>query len=121
MGNSYITSERIKLLEKLGFVWKVRYRQPTQKEEHKWHKRYEELKEYQAEHGDCLVPQMYPLNPALGQWVAKQRVIYSLWKNKNDKFYITPKRIELLERIGFAWSAREATLETKMRRMGKLS
>eukprot|EP00978_Attheya_sp_CCMP212_P006984 scaffold16309_cov46-Attheya_sp.AAC.2 len=121
MGNSYITPERIKRLEKLGFVWKVHYRQPTQRDEQKWQKRYEELKEYQSEHGDCLVPQKYTPNPALGTWVGKQRVKYSLWKNKNDKFYITPKRIELLERIGFVWNAREAILETKKRRMEKLS
>jgi hypothetical protein len=120
MGNSYITPERIKLLEKLGFVWKVLYRQPTQTEEQKWHKRYEELKTYQSEHDDCLVPQRYPPNPALGTWVGTQRVKYSLWKNKNDKFYITPKRIELLERIGFVWDAREAIVETK-NRVGKLS
>eukprot|EP00978_Attheya_sp_CCMP212_P027299 scaffold91428_cov58-Attheya_sp.AAC.1 len=121
MGNSYITPERIKRLEKLGFVWKVHYRQPPQREEQEWHKRYEELKEYQSEHGDCLVPAKYTPNLALGTWVGRQRQINSLWKNKNDKFYITPKRIELLERIGFVWDAREATLETKMRRMGKLS
>eukprot|EP00978_Attheya_sp_CCMP212_P037022 scaffold171862_cov34-Attheya_sp.AAC.1 len=38
--------------------------------------RYRELEEYQAEHGDCLVTQKYPPNPALGLWVMTQKTIF---------------------------------------------
>eukprot|EP00978_Attheya_sp_CCMP212_P045945 scaffold367074_cov98-Attheya_sp.AAC.1 len=68
-----------------------------------WNMRYQELKEYQAEHGDCLVPSRYHPNPALGMWVRNQRNAYSVWKNEKGKSSITPERIELLEQLGFVW------------------
>lgn len=33
-----------------------------------WYERLNDLYEYHREHGDCLVPQKYPPNPALGIW-----------------------------------------------------
>ncbi len=40
-----------------------------------WNKRYKELKEYVAEHGNAVVPKIYSKNQSLllGFWVAKQR------------------------------------------------
>ena len=35
----------------------------------RWHRMLEELKAYEAERGDCLVPQNYSANPQLGSWV----------------------------------------------------
>eukprot|EP00550_Attheya_septentrionalis_P003048 CAMPEP_0198281476 /NCGR_PEP_ID=MMETSP1449-20131203/1402_1 /TAXON_ID=420275 /ORGANISM="Attheya septentrionalis, Strain CCMP2084" /LENGTH=180 /DNA_ID=CAMNT_0043977255 /DNA_START=114 /DNA_END=652 /DNA_ORIENTATION=- len=67
----------------------------------RWNMRYRELKEYQAEHGDCLVPQKYHPNPALGMWVSNQRREYSGWKSKKGKSSVTPERIKLLEQLGF--------------------
>jgi hypothetical protein len=43
-----------------------------------WNQKLEELKAYEAEHGDCLVPQRYPANPQLGAWVRfMQCLVYS--------------------------------------------
>ena len=59
-----MTPGRIKKLEKIGFVFRVRddasgsarsatpRRGPTAS----WSQRYEELKEFKKEHGHCLVP-----------------------------------------------------------------
>lgn len=38
-----------------------------------WEARFEQLKQYQVEHGDCNVPQKYTDNPKLGAWVKVQR------------------------------------------------
>ena len=35
-----------------------------------------ELEEFQREHGHCLVPKRYSINPSLGNWVNKQRQNY---------------------------------------------
>lgn len=38
-----------------------------------WEARFEQLKQYQVEHGDCNVPQKYTDNTKLGAWVKVQR------------------------------------------------
>lgn len=43
------------------------------KKETRWLASYEELRKYRIEHGDCIVPRGYPLNPRLASWVAEQR------------------------------------------------
>ena len=49
-----------------------------------WKKRYDQLVDYQAEHGDCNVPQRFAANPELGRWVKVSydgrvhMVVYSL-------------------------------------------
>eukprot|EP00978_Attheya_sp_CCMP212_P006792 scaffold15801_cov49-Attheya_sp.AAC.4 len=98
-GAPLITPERIELLEQLGFVWDAHVIPSTLFHDQQWNMRYQELKEYQAEHGDCLVPHKYPPNPALGYWVSSQRTSnYFLWANE-----IAPERIKLLEKLGFVW------------------
>ena len=63
-----------------------------------WNCRYSDLVQYKQEHGDCLVNTK---DSHLGRWVSSQRTLY---KKKNP--CLTPKRIELLESIGFVWSIR---------------
>ncbi|KAI2495666.1 hypothetical protein MHU86_18850 [Fragilaria crotonensis] len=51
-----------------------------------------------------------PPNPRLASWVAEQRKQYKLLQDgKNSS--ITSRRIELLDKIGFAWNAQEAAWE----------
>ena len=64
-----------------------------------WTRRYEQLVAYKEEHGDCLVPQKWAGNPALGKWVDSQRQAYKQGRLKED-------RIEMLEDVGFTWSVR---------------
>lgn len=60
---SSMTVERIKLLNDIGFSWSIRI-----DPEKMWTLRYEQLKQYRAEFGDCLVPQRFARNPKLGTW-----------------------------------------------------
>ena len=50
------------MLEDLGFEWSP--------QDNSWNDLHRLLVEYEAEHGNCLVPQRYPDNKALGKWVA---------------------------------------------------
>ena len=76
----------------------------------KWLASYEEVLQYKDEFGDCTVPRGFPPNPRLASWVAEQRKQHKLFHvGKNSS--ITPRRIELLDRIGFAWNAQEAAWE----------
>jgi hypothetical protein len=85
-------------------------RQPKKKQDTRWLSSYQELKDYKDEYGDCIVPRGFPLNPRLASWVAEQRKQYKLLKDgKNSS--ITPKRIELLDDLEFAWNAQEAAWE----------
>ncbi|KAK1737667.1 helicase-associated domain-containing protein [Skeletonema marinoi] len=65
-----------------------------------WHMRYQELVAYNDEHGDTLVPQNYPDNLQLGNWVHTQR------RNiKNNK--LAQERVDKLNEIGFIWDPLE--------------
>ena len=90
--HSHLTEERIKLLEDLGFVWSH--------QGNSWDDRYIQLVEYKAEHGNCLVPQCYSKNKALGKWVAKQRMRLG---REGKQTPLTKKRIKKLDEVGFVW------------------
>ena len=80
------------------------------KQDTKWLVFYDELRQYREEYGDCIVPRGFTFDPRLASWVAEQRKQYKLRQDgKNSS--ITPKRIELLNEIGFAWNAQEAAWE----------
>ena len=87
-----LTEERIKKLEDLGFVWSH--------QGNSWDDRYIQLVEYKAEHGNCLVPQCYSKNKALGKWVANQRVRLG---REGKQTPLTKKRIKKLDEVGFVW------------------
>jgi hypothetical protein len=97
-------------LDAIGFVWVVneRNRQLTpvagyaNKEERfnaRWNAMFDKLKQYKAEHGDCLVPHKYNCTEGtkLGHWVANQRS-----KAATDS-HINPQRRRALDSIGFVW------------------
>jgi predicted helicase len=66
-----------------------------------WEQRYEELKKYKDEKGDCNVPSVYPENQKLAGWVLKQRGHYK-------KGELPKKEIDMLESIGFIWDSKKA-------------
>jgi hypothetical protein len=96
-----ITSERIQRLEELGFVWSIR---------NDWHKRYDELKKYKAEQGNCNVPARYVNNRPLGIWVSAQRKHYKLMNAGEISLLhstpLTQERTGLLDELGFVWKVR---------------
>eukprot|EP00873_Tetraselmis_striata_P009424 jgi/Tetstr1/429688/TSEL_019584.t1 len=81
-----LTAERVEALEALGFDG-----DPL---EGQWQRMYEQLVVYKEEHGDCLVPQGYMPNPALGNWLSVQR-------QRHKKGKLTAERVEALEALGF--------------------
>ena len=95
-----MTKERVKALEKLGFVW-------SKRDLVDWFDRLDELKAYKEKYGDCLVPNKFAPNPQLGTWVMHQRAQYrKLREGKNSP--MTEERVKSLEEIGFVWAISNA-------------
>jgi superfamily II DNA or RNA helicase len=95
-----LAADRIAKLDALGFVWSAS-RKPEVGEDgisEAWRARFEELRAYKASHGDCDVPARWPENPQLGAWASMQREL-------KKREALQPKRVELLEDLGFAWRA----------------
>jgi uncharacterized protein YbgA (DUF1722 family) len=63
-----------------------------------WNKQYEKLVEFKRKNGNCLVPQRYQEDVALGNWVANQRLRQFRGNNK-----MRQDRKELLDELGFVW------------------
>ncbi len=64
-----LSKENISALQSIGFVW------DTQRND-LWKKRFDELMDFKAVYGHCLVPEHYHENPQLGIWVVNQRTSY---------------------------------------------
>ena len=50
-----------------------------------WEQKFQELEEYKKEHGNCNIPQRYPPNPSLRQWVANQRQFFKKGQLLDDQ------------------------------------
>ena len=102
-----ITSDQIKLLDQLGFQWKIR-------EEHSdvWDRYFDELKTFIEQHGHNNP--RGDTHPKLCRWVCRQRYRYKL-KAKGEKTALTDEHIAKLEEIGFKWE-KVSGLEEKQRR-----
>ena len=61
-----------------------------------WEEMFSALREYKAQHGDCLVPQRSMDNPRLASWVSEQRIA----RNRGE---IEPAREKQLTELGFDW------------------
>lgn len=72
-----------------------------------WVDRFQELEEFRAKHGNCLVPHCYPENQQLAQWVKRQRYQYKL-KQMNRNSTLTDERQAALEEVGFVWDSHRA-------------
>jgi hypothetical protein len=83
--------ERVQRLQSLGVSWGTETPLPPADI---WQKRYDELKSYKEEHGNCNVPTHYRKNPALGSWVTSQRRYM-----KNGQ--LSPDKVRLLEDLNF--------------------
>ena len=94
---SNMTDARIRLLEKIGFIWNEL--------EVAWMKKYNELLMFKFSEGHCNVPNRFSKNQSLGTWVSKQRTQYKLMKEGNHS-NMTNARIKLLEDIEFMWTLR---------------
>ena len=101
-GKTNMTQERFDALNNLGFNWVLQNHSVSKA----WSERLEELKSYAEIYGHCNIPQHWPQNPSLGQWVATQRAEYKKWK-KQKHSAMTNDRKNALEAIGFNWYLRK--------------
>eukprot|EP00986_Skeletonema_menzelii_P010145 scaffold4810_cov98-Skeletonema_menzelii.AAC.1 len=95
---SYITEDRIRKLEQLGFTWDAISSE--------WEDRFAELEVFKRENGHCTVPKRG--RGALGGWVLRQRVQYKLFR-AGKQSPITEDRIRKLEQLGFKWDAKSSS------------
>ena len=98
---SPMTTERIEMLEKIGFVWN--------KNKANWLEMYDKLIKYKEEHHHCNVSKGDKDHKQLGLWVKSQRKAYALLKKGTQSAMTNePERIEMLEKIGFVWNKNKA-------------
>jgi hypothetical protein len=67
-----------------------------------WYTRLNELVSYQAEHGNCNVPQQLAATRKLGIWVNKQRM-EKKFMDMGLRSSMTADRVQALEQVGFGW------------------
>jgi hypothetical protein len=98
-GGNSITQSQINILTQAGFNWEPKIRYILNKAKAKtFEERFEELKAYKVEYGDCLVPQIYP---GLGGWVSVQRTHFKNWNVRGKEFTMTQERYDKLVKVGF--------------------
>jgi hypothetical protein len=99
-----MSKEREEKLEQIGFVWDSRGEG--------WNLRYQELEEYIKVHGHCCVPLKCQKYPILANWVDVQRHEF---KNLSTgtRSSMTEERMELLTKVGFVFSYRDAQWNKK--------
>ena len=76
----------------------------------RWTERFRDLVEYSEMHGHFNVKQKE--NPALFQWVKRQRHQYKLRKISH-RSNLTLDRIQMLEDVGFVWDSHRAAWDEK--------
>jgi len=84
-----MASWRVELLNTLGFTWRIKSRIP-------WEDHYELLVDFKKNNGHLRVPSQDKNYSRLSKWTIVQRKRYR-------QGVLTPKRISLLELIGFDW------------------
>jgi hypothetical protein len=72
-----------------------------------WKERFQDLIDFHEKHGHFLVPNTYPENQHLAQWVKRQRYQYKLKKRKQHST-ITDERQATLQQMGFVWDSHKA-------------
>mmetsp|Transcript_8789 Transcript_8789/g.18877 ORF Transcript_8789/g.18877 Transcript_8789/m.18877 type:complete len:697 (-) Transcript_8789:102-2192(-) len=72
-----------------------------------WEAQYQELVNFKARNGHCLVPSGKKQETKLSRWVSRQRLEYRYFK-EGKATAMTQERIDRLEEIGFAFKAWDA-------------
>lgn len=107
-GKQRISSEtmekRIRELQEVGFVFQAgkRITLPPKHLQKSWEERFEELMQFKAENGHCVVPQS---TPGLGEWVHRQRKDYKALKEGKPSKMTAERAIQLGE-AGFVFDTR---------------
>jgi len=107
-----LTEEKIRLLDGIGFLWRVDRAHTGQRHRKTWDERLEELRQFRSEHGHCVVPILYVDNPKLGHWVNSQRTSYK-YLQEGKPSSLTDDRIRSLNELGFAWRINQSRIQSK--------
>ncbi len=97
---SVLTSERIKEMDDMGFIWSLQPFSRTQS----FQERLEKLQAFKDKFGHCNVPRVYDEDMSLGRWCHIMRQSYRQIKEKtNPSYKLSESEIESLEKLGFKW------------------
>ena len=78
-----------------------------------WTVKFEELIEFRNQYGHCLVPNAFPENAALAQWVKRQRYQFKL-KQESKRSTMSDERVSALNEIGFIWDSHSAIWDERL-------
>ena len=95
--HSYLTAERIALLDKIGMIWDV--------PDYIWEENFSECMEYYRSHGNLNIPCSYcsPKGLKIGMWIRRLRTLRS---GKGIGAKLTDDQIRRLDSIGMEWKDR---------------
>jgi len=93
-----LSPERTAKLEEIGFLWSAVEGGAFKL---RWEEKYEDLKKYKEEYGDCNVPYRWPDNPQLANWVFRQREHRKAGK-------LSEEREAKLTELSFVWGLNSA-------------
>uniref|UniRef100_A0A7S2U9A0 Helicase-associated domain-containing protein n=1 Tax=Attheya septentrionalis TaxID=420275 RepID=A0A7S2U9A0_9STRA len=103
INSTSLTDERHQQIEELGFIFPS-----TTKTDDHFDERFEELRYYKEEQGDCLVPKVHP--GGLGMWVGNQRKrflrIVETCGGDEEAAASSDEKIRRLKDFGFVFSVR---------------
>jgi len=101
--NGSMKPEQKAKLDALGFEWEPPGWHTDvllQIQEAQWQSKYEQLAAFKEAHGHSRVPKNWKENPALGQWLQKQR---SKFRKGSGAEGLLPERQEKLDALGVEW------------------
>ena len=107
---SYLTPERVEILNAIRFPWD---REPASEEERagltkRWMAKWELLKMYKGEYGHIQIPESCIYRGVkLGVWLNNQRK--SVWMEPNS--FKTKVKVKKLNELGSAWDSREDAMK----------
>jgi hypothetical protein len=102
---SPMTTDHIRALDSFEFKWKLN--------DLSWNERFEQLREFTAHFGHCLVPTKYADNLKLVHWVSRQRSNYRLYQEGTPS-PMTAERIRELDSVEFQWELNDQLHEYKV-------
>src|SRR5690606_34027930 len=95
LNKNYLIQERLDKLDVLGVLWENKSVRDS-----RWEVMFNKLVAYRKQHGNCTVPQNWPENPQLSNWVSVQRRTAAAGK-------LSKERKSKLKNLDFVWSFRD--------------
>lgn len=97
-----LPEDLVKKLDEMGFCW-------TPGNEN-WSKMFNALAEFKKKFNHCNVPEHWPDNPSLANWVQSQR-------HRRKKGLLAQERVADLDKMGFIWSIYKCEHKTPVPRV----